>query len=509
MAASRIGARTTSSSSWHRARRAHHRHVAHGRGRGPFDAAPGRGRSSRHRVYLKDLDDEPRDTRPTREEAVTAMARARLYFDNCAACHRSDGAGVDHIFARLDGSNKVNSDDATTLIRIVLEGRAGQPTERWPHGLAMPAFSWKLTDEQIADVLTYVRTPGATMPRPSTPPKSPICAIGFSLMAANLSGTSYVGLAGAGYGDGIAVWNYEWIAAIVLVFFALFILPYYIRSKVNTLPQFLERRYDGRSKTVFSIFTIVTAVLIDSAGALFAGAITLQLLFPEMPLWTLISIVAVAGGIYVIIGGLKAVMITDTMQGVLLLAAGPSSSSWCSASSAGTGARCRRRRPRTAGRSRRRPTTTSSPGRASSPARSSSASTTGWRTTWSSRRCWPRSRSTTADGRALRRLHAAAAALHPDPAGADGARDLPRPRGPGPDLAGARLRLPADRHPRPDARRPDRGADVDARLGAERLGLARRQRFRQEARAKLPVRSSTSPKAGGATTPPILVATML
>jgi SSS family solute:Na+ symporter len=146
--------------------------------------------------------------------------------------------------------------------------------------------------------------------------------IGFSLMAANLSGTSYVGLAGAGYGEGIAVWNYEWIATIVLVFFALFILPYYIRSKINTLPQFLERRYDGRSKTVFSVFTILTAILIDSAGALFAGAITLQLLFPEMPLWTLVSLVAVAAGVYVIIGGLKAVMITDTIQGVILLAAG-------------------------------------------------------------------------------------------------------------------------------------------------------------------------------------------
>ena len=80
-----------------------------------------------------------------------------LYFDNCAACHRSDGAGVDHIFARLDGSNKINSDEATTIIRVVLEGARAQPTERWPHGLAMPAFSWKLTDEQIADVLNYVR----------------------------------------------------------------------------------------------------------------------------------------------------------------------------------------------------------------------------------------------------------------------------------------------------------------------------------------------------------------
>ncbi|MGY6710172.1 MAG: c-type cytochrome [Rhizobiaceae bacterium] len=107
-------------------------------------------------VYLKDLDDEPRDTFDPPTETAMQTGEA-IYFDNCAACHRSDGAGVDHIFARLDGSNKINSDDATTIIRVVLEGARAEPTERWPHGLAMPAFSWKLTDEQIADVLNYTR----------------------------------------------------------------------------------------------------------------------------------------------------------------------------------------------------------------------------------------------------------------------------------------------------------------------------------------------------------------
>ncbi len=107
-------------------------------------------------VYLKDLDDEPRDTFDPPTDAVMQTGEA-IYFDNCAACHRSDGEGVDHIFARLDGSNKINSDDATTIIRIVLEGARAEPTERWPHGLAMPAFSWKLTDQQIADVLNYAR----------------------------------------------------------------------------------------------------------------------------------------------------------------------------------------------------------------------------------------------------------------------------------------------------------------------------------------------------------------
>lgn len=146
--------------------------------------------------------------------------------------------------------------------------------------------------------------------------------VGLSLMSANLSGTSYVGLAGSGYSDGIAVWNYEWMATLVLVFFAIFILPFYLRSKVNTMPQFLEHRYDSKARSLFAGFSVFTSIFIDSAGALFVGALTLQLLFPEYPLWMLISFIALAGGLYVIFGGLKAVMITDTLQGILLLIVG-------------------------------------------------------------------------------------------------------------------------------------------------------------------------------------------
>lgn len=146
--------------------------------------------------------------------------------------------------------------------------------------------------------------------------------IGISMMSANLSGTSFVGLAGAGYEHGIAVWNYEWTATLVLIFFSLFVLPFYLRSKVSTMPEFLERRYDKRARKIFAAFSVFTAIVIDSAGALFAGSLTLQLLFPEVPLWTLIAGIALLGGLYVIFGGLKAVMITDTIQGVLLIAVG-------------------------------------------------------------------------------------------------------------------------------------------------------------------------------------------
>lgn len=145
--------------------------------------------------------------------------------------------------------------------------------------------------------------------------------VGFGLIAANLSGTSYLGLAGAGYYDGISVWNYEWMATFLLIFFTIFMLPFYLRSNVQTIPEFLEKRYDSKCRYAFSGFSIFTAMFIDSAGALFAGAITLNLIFPEVPLWVLIVGLTFLGGIYVVLGGLKAVMITDTIQGFLLLSA--------------------------------------------------------------------------------------------------------------------------------------------------------------------------------------------
>lgn len=108
-------------------------------------------------TYLKDLDDEPREAADTPDDMVMETGRA-IYFDNCAACHVADGSGVDYIYARLDGSNKVNSDDPTTIIRVVLEGAHAEPTEARPAPLGMPAFGWKLSDREIADLLTYVRS---------------------------------------------------------------------------------------------------------------------------------------------------------------------------------------------------------------------------------------------------------------------------------------------------------------------------------------------------------------
>jgi mono/diheme cytochrome c family protein len=82
---------------------------------------------------------------------------ARLYVDNCAACHRSDGKGASKTFPALAGNPVVIGNDPTSLIHIVLKGGAMPSTEHAPTALAMPDFAWRLTDQQVADVLTFIR----------------------------------------------------------------------------------------------------------------------------------------------------------------------------------------------------------------------------------------------------------------------------------------------------------------------------------------------------------------
>jgi len=143
--------------------------------------------------------------------------------------------------------------------------------------------------------------------------------VGFSLYASNMSGSSFVGLAGEGYARGIAVFNYEWAATIILIFFVFFILPFYLKSKVYTMPEFLQTRFDRRSRVMFSGFTLFANLFIDAAAGLFAGGIVMQMLYPEVPIWVPIAVLGVLAGVYTIFGGLSAVVITDTVQAVVLI----------------------------------------------------------------------------------------------------------------------------------------------------------------------------------------------
>ena len=143
--------------------------------------------------------------------------------------------------------------------------------------------------------------------------------IGFSLFASNISSTTLVGLSGAAYTWGIAVSNYEWMAAFVLVFFAIFFIPYYLNARITTVPEFLELRFDRRSRLYFSGLTLFSNIVVDTAGTLFAGAMVLKVFFPDLDLFTACLGLALVAGLYTAAGGLAAVVYTDVLQAVVLL----------------------------------------------------------------------------------------------------------------------------------------------------------------------------------------------
>ena len=143
--------------------------------------------------------------------------------------------------------------------------------------------------------------------------------VGLSLFASNISTSTIIGLSGAAYSTGIVNSFYEWGSAIPLIVAAAIFVPLYLRAKITTIPEFLELRYDARSRNFFSAVTIFTSVVVEMAGGLYAGALVVQLFFPELLLWQTCLLIAVSAGLYTAFGGLKAVVYTDAIQAVILI----------------------------------------------------------------------------------------------------------------------------------------------------------------------------------------------
>jgi solute:Na+ symporter, SSS family len=144
-------------------------------------------------------------------------------------------------------------------------------------------------------------------------------SIGFSLFASNISSSTLIGLTGAAYAWGIAISNYEWMASVVLVFFAIFFIPYYLGTKIYTMPEFLERRFSASSRYYFSALTVLGNILIDTAGTLYAGSLVINFFFPQVEFWQSATILAIVAGVYTAAGGLAAVIYTDVIQAIILL----------------------------------------------------------------------------------------------------------------------------------------------------------------------------------------------
>ena len=107
-------------------------------------------------VYLKDVGASPAPSVSAPDQNVMQAGEA-IYKDSCAACHQTDGVGVPHMFPPLKGNAVAQQTDPTTVLRVILEGAKTAATAKRPTTSAMPAYGWKLDDQQAAAVATYIR----------------------------------------------------------------------------------------------------------------------------------------------------------------------------------------------------------------------------------------------------------------------------------------------------------------------------------------------------------------
>ncbi|MFC3198635.1 sodium:solute symporter [Parapedobacter deserti] len=148
--------------------------------------------------------------------------------------------------------------------------------------------------------------------------------IGASIFASNIGSEHLVGLAGSGATDGVAMAHYELHAWCLLVL-AWILVPFYMRSKVFTMPEFLERRFSPRARTVLSAISLVAYVLTKLAVGVYAGGMVFTSLLPEVTFmgfdsfWVGSVLIILLTGLYTAVGGMKAVAYTEAFQTVVLI----------------------------------------------------------------------------------------------------------------------------------------------------------------------------------------------
>ncbi len=155
--------------------------------------------------------------------------------------------------------------------------------------------------------------------------------IAGSLLLTNLSTEQIVGLNGSAYSEGILVMAWETLAAIAMVVTAIFLLPKYLKGGLTTVPQFLEDRYDTKTKTITSALFLSGYAIVFLPVVLYTGSLAIATMFgiPEatgmtltQSIWACVWGIGIIGSIYAIFGGLKAVAVSDTVNAVGLLIGG-------------------------------------------------------------------------------------------------------------------------------------------------------------------------------------------
>jgi len=143
-------------------------------------------------------------------------------------------------------------------------------------------------------------------------------AIGASLFVSNISTEHFIGLAGSGATSGLAVGHFEWLACFMLLTLGWVFVPFYLRSNVFTMPEFLERRFDRRCSVYLAIVSILAYIFTKISVHLYAAAVVLERVVGWDPM-TAAVILVIATGAYTIAGGLAAVIYTDLVQTVILV----------------------------------------------------------------------------------------------------------------------------------------------------------------------------------------------
>ncbi|MEM8585449.1 MAG: sodium/solute symporter [Bacteroidota bacterium] len=149
----------------------------------------------------------------------------------------------------------------------------------------------------------------------------PWWAVGGSLIASNISTEQIMGMNGSSFAFGAAIATYELMAAITLIIVAKFLLPVFIKKGIFTMPQFLEERFDGRVRTIMSVFWIALFVFVNITTVLFLGGLAVEELLGYSFYVGVIGLLIYSAS-FSIFGGLKAVVWTDFIQVVVLLVGG-------------------------------------------------------------------------------------------------------------------------------------------------------------------------------------------
>jgi SSS family solute:Na+ symporter len=143
--------------------------------------------------------------------------------------------------------------------------------------------------------------------------------IGASLFVSNISTEHFIGLSGTGASSGLAVGHFEWLACLILLILGWVFVPFYLRSNVFTMPEFLERRFNRQCAVYLAGISIIAYIFTKISVQLYAASVVLERV-AGWSLWKTAVVLVIATGIYTVAGGLAAVIYTDTVQTLILIA---------------------------------------------------------------------------------------------------------------------------------------------------------------------------------------------